>query len=131
MVISVPGSLRPTDQRLAGPQTRRNRTALSSSRRRIQFQILNFNNILPRKVCVDSTTQLKCHGGSSPPSTWRKNMKEDTPKAGQREVETRRIGLQNRLKEDVKDAKHDPTAQKRARDARFASTGEPCKAGKK
>jgi hypothetical protein len=59
-------------------------------------------------------------------------MKEETkidPKS--REVETRRIGLENRLKEKVVDAKHDPTAQKRARDARFASTGEPCEASKK
>jgi hypothetical protein len=58
-------------------------------------------------------------------------MKEEPkidPKA--REVETRRIGLQDRLMEAVKDAKQDRTAQQRARDARFASTGEPCEAGK-
>jgi hypothetical protein len=57
-------------------------------------------------------------------------MKEEKIDSKSREVETRRIGLQDRLKEAVKDAKQDPTAQKRARDARFASTGEPCEAGK-
>jgi hypothetical protein len=57
---------------------------------------------------------------------------KDAPKIdpNAREVQTRRIGLQNRLKEKVVDAKQDPTAHKRARDARFAATGEPRKAGK-
>jgi len=55
-------------------------------------------------------------------------MKEDTPKAGQREVETRRIGFQDRLKEKVVDAKHDQSALDRARQGRFKSTGEPSEA---
>ncbi len=50
------------------------------------------------------------------------------PKA--QENQSRRIGLQDRLREDVKDAKHDSKAQERARNARFASTGEPRTAGK-
>ncbi len=55
-------------------------------------------------------------------------MKQDIPKVGQREVETRRLGLQGRLREDVKDAKQDNDCLKRARAARFAATGEPSQA---
>jgi len=51
-------------------------------------------------------------------------MKEDTPKAGQREVESRRLGLQDRLKEKVDDARHNQKALDSARKARFESTGE-------
>ena len=71
--------------------------------------------------------EIKCDGGSSA-QHMEKNMKEDTSKAGQREVETRRIGLQDRLKEKVVDAKHDQSALDRARNARFAATGEPSEA---
>jgi hypothetical protein len=57
---------------------------------------------------------------------------KDAPKIDpkSREVETRRIGLENRLKEKVVDAKHDPTAQKSALESRLNSTGEPRTAGK-
>jgi hypothetical protein len=41
-----------------------------------------------------------------------KSIKEDVPNADQREVETRRIGLQDKLVEKVVDAKEDKSAQK-------------------
>ena len=56
-------------------------------------------------------------------------MKEDTPRASQREVETRRLGLQGRLTEKVADAKEDPAALDAARAGRFKATGEPETAG--
>jgi hypothetical protein len=40
------------------------------------------------------------------------------------EVESRRIGLENRLKEKVLDAKEDTKAHDRARNARFEASGE-------
>jgi hypothetical protein len=43
-----------------------------------------------------------------------KSIKEDVPNANQREVETRRIGLQDRLAEKVLDAVEDKSAQKDA-----------------
>jgi hypothetical protein len=43
-----------------------------------------------------------------------KSIKEDVPQASQREVETRRIGLQDRLAEKVADAEEDKSAQKDA-----------------
>ena len=55
-----------------------------------------------------------------------KNETQIDPKA--REVETRRIGTQNRLKERVADVREN-AACKRARDARFAATGEPTRSG--
>jgi hypothetical protein len=43
-----------------------------------------------------------------------KSIKEDVPNADQREVETRRIGLQDKLVEKVVDTKEDKLAQKDA-----------------
>ena len=48
------------------------------------------------------------------------------PKA--QEHESRRIGLQDRLKERVKDAVEDPACVKRAKQQRFDATGEPSEA---
>jgi hypothetical protein len=42
-----------------------------------------------------------------------------------REVETRRIGLQDRLAEKVVDAKEDSDCHRKARNDRFDITGEP------
>jgi len=52
-----------------------------------------------------------------------KEAEKIDPKA--QENQSRRIGLQDRLREDVKDAKHDQKALDAARQARFAATGEP------
>jgi len=41
------------------------------------------------------------------------------------ETETRADGLQNRLKEKVREVKYDQKALQRARKARYALTGEP------
>jgi hypothetical protein len=51
------------------------------------------------------------------------------PKA--QENQSRRIGLQDKLRDDVKVAKEDPDCLDRARSARFASTGEPKEAPSK
>lgn len=45
------------------------------------------------------------------------------PKA--QENQSRRIGLQDKLREDVKAPKEDPDCLERARAARFEATGEP------
>ncbi len=52
-----------------------------------------------------------------------KEAEKIDPKA--QENQSRRIGLQDRLREDVKDAKHDQKALDAARQARVAATGEP------
>jgi hypothetical protein len=52
-------------------------------------------------------------------------MKETKIDPKSREVETRRIGLESRLKEDVKDAVEDPGCLESARKARFLANGEP------
>ncbi len=55
-------------------------------------------------------------------------MKEDTPAASRRQDESRRIGHQARLAEKVVDATPNKDAHNSARNARFASNGEPSKA---
>lgn len=51
-----------------------------------------------------------------------KEAEKINPKAQQHE--SRRIWLQAQLNEKVVEARHDASAQKKARDARFARTGE-------
>jgi len=55
-------------------------------------------------------------------------MKETKIDPKAQENQSRRIGLQDRLREDVKDAKQDNDCLNRARAARFAATGEPSQA---
>ena len=69
--------------------------------------------------------QKSCDGGSNRPATLEKNMKETKIDPKAQEVETRRIGLQDRLAEKVVDAQEDKSCHDRARKARFAATGEP------
>lgn len=52
-----------------------------------------------------------------------KEAEKIDPKA--QENQSRRIGLQGKLREDVKVAKEDPDCLERARAARFEATGEP------
>jgi hypothetical protein len=58
-----------------------------------------------------------------------KNMQEQQkidPKA--QENQSRRIGLEDRLREPVKNTQHNQKALDAARNARFTSTGEPSEA---
>jgi hypothetical protein len=52
-----------------------------------------------------------------------KQTEKIDPKA--QENQSRRIGLQDKLREDVKPPKEDPDCLERARAARFEATGEP------
>jgi hypothetical protein len=55
-----------------------------------------------------------------------KEAEKIDPKA--QENQSRRIGLQDKLRQDVEVAKEDHDCLKRARAARFAATGEPSQA---
>ena len=55
-----------------------------------------------------------------------KEQQKIDPKA--QENQSRRIGLQDKLRQDVKVAKEDHDCLKRAKRARFAATGEPSQA---
>ena len=69
---------------------------------------------------MSKATEQKLPSGAQP-SKARSNY------PGQ-ELESNRVGLQDRLKEDVKNAKEDKGCLERAKQARFASTGEPTEA---
>jgi len=69
---------------------------------------------------MSKATEQKLPSGAQP-SKARSNY------PGQ-ELESNRVGLQDRLKEAVKDVTYDTKALPRARAALFASTGEPTEA---